>query len=357
METSDLDSLLDKYKIRADLTHRVGLEDCSGVRAFKVEGNEIGSDLLELYILDIPEGRQIACYPHLVGDKFDRLNRACASKASRAIKEITKFNRKGKFALHLHILRAAPGYRLWEAFGGLGIEVPQLWIRPRYKRISYRDHLIEDKHLEIVYRDFESLPKNEDLMLIVPDTIASGRSMVLSIEELLRASLEVRSRVRELMLYGFVSLEGVEFLQERAKKWGIKLTAFALESITPLAFNRYDMPLYGADESYWEKTGKVKLLGGITDRSVLKAFLPKYVPGCDQPGDFSARQKRLFNGREYELGGIAQHLKNSIKLIEDLERIPNCLESWQTEIAERELIRLREVLSLYQKNLEEKEKN
>lgn len=347
MRVGNLDSLIEKYKLRIDLTQPIELPSYSSTKAFKVKSSELEEDFLDLYVLDILEGRQIACYPHLVGAEFDRLNKACASKASKAIYKIAGFKQQKHAFLHLHLLRAAPGYRLWEAFKKIGVVLPQLWIRPRYKLTSYRDHLSEDRSLEIIYKDFECLPKNKDLVIVIPDTIASGHSMNLSIGELIKVCSQVNSKLKQIILYGFISLDGLKLLQEKAKKLEVKLIAFALESLTPLASNKYDMPLYGVDESYWEKAREIKRVGGIVDLSTLKSYLPEYVPGCDQPGDFSARQTKLFNGLNYEKGDIKQHLINTIKLIKRLEQIPNCFEPWQAKIAEAELVKLRGTLPAY----------
>ena len=72
-------------------------------------------------------------------------------------------------------------------------------------------------------------------------------------------------------------------------------------------------------------------------------YLHEFVPGSDQPGDWSARQSRLFNGQGYEGGDIAGHLENSIRLMKSLIEIGE-LRDWQQKIASDELLRLERAL-------------
>jgi hypothetical protein len=141
-------------------------------------------------------------------------------------------------------------------------------------------------------------------------------------------------------------MSGLKLISETTKKHGIELMAFAIEDITDLTFNGYDMTLYGVDESYWEETGKIRELGSIVDIETLDRFLPEFIPGSDQPGDWSNRQTTIYTTKERsEKGEIKIHLQKSIKLVNSLFKISN-FEPWQQKIAEKEL----KLLSIELKN-------
>jgi hypothetical protein len=110
-------------------------------------------------------------------------------------------------------------------------------------------------------------------------------------------------------------------LKKTAEKYGFRLIAFAMEDVMELAYNNYDMSIYGLDLSYWEAFQKTRKLSSVTPLPVLEVCLPDFVPGSDQPGDFSSRQRLLFNGIEWERGVIFCHLANSIRFIRDLRMI------------------------------------
>jgi hypothetical protein len=103
------------------------------------------------------------------------------------------------------------------------------------------------------------------------------------------------------------------------------------------------MPLYGIDEANWQRTHAIRKIGSTIDRTSLEEYIPNFVPGADQPGDWSARQSELFNGVSQEPGDIIGHLGNSIRLIKSLCEI-DCLEPWQKHIAEKELDLLQKTL-------------
>ncbi len=90
-------------------------------------------------------------------------------------------------------------------------------------------------------------------------------------------------------------------------------------------------------KSYWEETGKIRELGSIVDIETLDRFLPEFIPGSDQPGDWSNRQTTIYTTKERsEKGEIKIHLQKSIKLVNSLFKISN-FEPWQQKIAEKEL--------------------
>lgn len=244
------------------------------------------------------------------------------------------------------ILRAAPGYQLHRAAAKL---IPDSFrtvhIRPRYTHTSYRDHDgVMQRQLNVVYENFVELPKNRDIVLIMQDTVASSKSAEVSIEAAMRHCEEVGSRIRKWILYGFISLEGAKLLDKVAQSYGIPLVVFAMGNLTALCANNYDMPLYGVDEWLWRKNHTVHKLGALVDRTTFVEYVKELVPGSDQPGDWSARQSKLFTGSGYEDGNIQGHLENSTRLINSLLEIGTFSE-WQKQLAHNELRLLNEELA------------
>jgi hypothetical protein len=91
---------------------------------------------------------------------------------------------------------------------------------------------------------------------------------------------------------------------------------------------------------------KKRELGSIVDIETLDRFLPEFIPGSDQPGDWSNRQTTIHTTKKRsEKGEIKTHLQNSIKLVNNLLKISN-FEPWQQKIAEKEL----KLLSIKLKN-------
>ena len=269
-----------------------------------------------VYIVDTTEGARIASEPEIVGDEFLNLNLEASMSAARAMKNILSFERPIVF---LHILRASTGYMLHKAFAASSMQFYEAFVRVKYVKESYRNHT--RREIKVVYKKFENIPKG-DVTLIAADTIATGSSIEVAIrtaqEELLRNDVTIE----ELVLYGFISKKGLEKVYKVSQDLGIKsFYAFAMQDITPLAYNGYDMPLYGPDESLWSREKKFKLLGSIVDVSTLERMLLEYAPGMDQPGDWSERQKMLFNGYGFEQGDIASHLERSLLLLEKLRKL------------------------------------
>jgi len=97
--------------------------------------------------------------------------------------------------------------------------------------------------------------------------------------------------------------------------------------------------------------GETRCLGSIVDVQTLRAFLPIYVAGLDQPGDWSERQRSLFDGFSSETGDIVGHLRKSVGLVESLREI-NSRQPWYDDfhdgIALVELGRLREAVREYE---------
>jgi len=319
---SIIDVIIDVFGIEVDLTEEVQVPGVSeGTRVFRVRGFP---EDCEVYIIDTEAGREIACHPHIVGEELSCLALEAARDAAKAILELTSLSEYDDEAIvYEHVLRAAPGYRLHEALRDAGVGFREVWIRPRYITPSYRDHDEEAaKRIEIVYEDFSNLPRRELLLILKPDTEASGRTGEAALRRLAEVAEERNSAVQELIVYGFISRPGVEAIYRAAKSLGFERAYFfAIGNVTALCHNMYDMPLYGPDESYYAERGEMRLVGSITDFSSLERYLPEFIPGADQPGDWSARQTMVYTGYDYEPGGIDRHLRNSIALIERLWEI------------------------------------
>jgi hypothetical protein len=345
LETTSVDSIIQEHGIKVDSTKAISprsIHIAKDIRVFDAEYKSI-----KAYLIDTPETRRIACYPHVVGAELETLAYAAAEKSLPAILELSQIDghQEGGIVFE-QILRAAPGYQLDHAAKKL---IPgnfrTVYTRPRYTHTSYRDHDgVVQRQINVIYEDFSELPNGKDVYIIMQDTVASGRSAEISIEEALRHCEEVGSRIKKWVIYGFISLEGLEILQEIAESRGVPLIAFAMGNLTALCANKYDMPLYGVDEWLWRKDHQVHKLGALVDRRTLLDYVPEVIPGADQPGDWSARQTRLYNGLGYEQGDVPGHLENSARLIKGLLEI-GTLTEWQRQLALKELEVLQAELS------------
>lgn len=343
-----IDGLIKEFGIDVNSTEPIHIPGLKrSTRIFKVNRPDLIEDL---YIIDTPEGRDMACHPHIVGRALEVLCLRSAAEAAKAICRLTEISKtKNNSIVFEHVLRAAPAYRLHDGFrkSNPGIKFNEVWVRPRYKKPSYRNH--GTKALEIIFENFKSLPSNENLIVFKPDTEATGRSGQIAMETIVKKCGEVGSEIDRMILYGFVASPGLKVLKKTAKKHGIKLSAFAVGNITDLAYNKYDMTVYGPDESFWRARGRIRKLGSIIDRTTLESYLPHFVPGSDQPGDWSSRQSVLSTGTGTEGGNIEGHLQNSAKLIKNLREISKGQSwySWQDRIVENELRLLQATIKRY----------
>ncbi len=333
----NIDEIINVFRIDVDSLERLrvpGLRKTTGV--YRVRRPDLIEDL---YIVDTPDGRDIACNPHLVGRSLQSSCFRSAVEAAKAIEFLVGLSKREAVVFE-HVLRAGPGYELHDALRALypKLKVREVWIRPYYTTPSYRDHGVDLRKLEVKYENFKALPSNKDMVLLKPDTEATGMSGERSIERAVEEAEKVGSRIDAVVLYGFISQEALKLLNRVAEKHSFKLIAFAMEDVMELAHNKYDMPMYGLDLSYWEDFQRIRKLSSIAPISVLEACLPTFVPGSDQPGDFSSRQSLLFNGTGWEHGTIFCHLANSIRLIRDLQMISKD-EPWyeHDEIIKRKL--------------------
>lgn len=346
LKASQVDSLIQEYGVNVDATRPVELKTShlpKGTRIYQIEYSSLNA-----YVIDTLMTRRIACHPHVVGKELEKLALEAARQSLPAILELSRhdMSEEDSEVVFEQILRAAPGYQLHQVASQL---IPDsfrtVYIRPRYTHTSYRDHDgMVQRQLSIVYEDFSNLPRQKGILLLMQDTVASSRSAEVSIEAAMDHCDEVGSRIKKWVLYGFISLEGLKVLDKVARNHGISLIAFAMGNLTALCANNYDMPLFGVDEWLWQRKHEVHKLGALVDRTTFSEYLQEFIPGSDQPGDWSARQSRLFTGTGYENGDIPGHLENSIRLIKSLLTIGN-FSDWQEQLALKELNMLQKKLA------------
>jgi hypothetical protein len=342
-----IDRMIQEYKIDTDSTRIVKTRKAKVGKKTRIY--EVTRTETPTFIIDTPMAREIACHPHLVGELLERRSREAAAEALPTILELSDVGkaREGSEIVFEQILRAAPGYKLQDiASRVLGSAYRTVYLRPRYTHKSYRDHDgVVQREIEIVHQEFSEFPKGKKIVLVMQDTVASGRSGEISIDATLKHCEESGCKIEKWILYGFISEYGLGILHRIAKQNDIVMIAFAMGNLTALSSNNYDMPLYGVDEAHWQKTRTIRKIGSIIDRASLKEYSPDFVPGSDQPGDWSARQSNLFNGISYEPGDITGHLSNSVRHIKSLCEI-GCFEPWQQSIAEKELDVLQKTLQV-----------
>lgn len=343
-----LDAILEAFPVDVSSTTSVQVKGLrQDTRVYRVDTRRSplipeGAHVGEPYIIDTPPGREIACHPHLVGGELMALCLDCAREFYKAIDGLSMTSRDGLAILH--ILRGAPGYRLAEV---MQRRVPILSVRTEYHLDGYRSHA--GREIGVTFRDYSALDSSmRDIStLLIPDTYATGRSAEAAVKDMLEAGF----RPRKMILYGFIAIPALIRLGALASEQGIELVSFAICDITPLAYNNYDMPFYGLDESLYKATGELSRLGSIVDAETLRGVLPSYVAGLDQPGDWSERHVSLFNGHGGDEGDIVGHLRKSLGLIGSLRGI-NSGQPWydelQDSIALKEMEELEKTLVKYE---------
>ena len=342
-----LEKLIKEFNINTTSTEELNLDDLlPTTKVFKARVDLWG----DIYIIDTIEGKEIACCPHIVDRQLEKLATIAAKEAIKVIDQIE--NLSNKKVVFEHVLRAAPGYKLDEAYKNLiGKNLFEVYVRPQYLKPSFRAH--DEADLKIIYEDFNQLPHCEKIFILKPDTEATGRTGRLALQKALEECKKRKTKIEKVILYGFIAYSGLKLISEFLKEKRIALSAYAIGNITPLASNGYDMILYGVDESYYANYGKIKKLGAIVDRKTLESYITTYIPGLDQPGDWSARQHLILtekNSYEENKNAIVAHLKNSIKIINKLRQISNFSE-WQEMIAITELAKLEKTLRKYENSL------
>ncbi len=293
-------------------------------------------DLGDCYILDTPEAQSIAAHPHIVGEELEKL---CLTTANEFKSMVTELGLIDNSTGVLHILRGSAGYMVDAVFPNL----PLINIRTMYTEDGYRSHSDDSRGIEVTYNDYSGQKLDT---LIVPDTYATGRSLEAALFALKNAGLKPST----LIIYGFIAIPSIRRLHKLCETMVCRLVTIALCDITQLAANNYDMTLFGPDEHLHTDTGEMNKLGSIVGDETLQEMAPNFIPGLDQPGDWSERQSSLFNGHEMESGNIKGHLTKSIAFIEELDKI-NRDHVWYNsrveELTNTELVKLRETLEKY----------
>jgi hypothetical protein len=239
----------------------------------------------------------------------------------------------------LHILRGSSGYMVHETLS----EVPLINIRTQYNEDVYRAHMDDDRRIDVTYSDYHETGFDS---LIISDTYATGRSVEAALAHMFEQGLSVE----RVIICGFIAIPGIERVHRLLTEHEVHLTVFAICDITQLYTNNYDMPLYGIDEYIYKKTGEARPLGSIVSLTTLRDMIPHYIPGMDQPGDWSERHNNLFNGYSNEDGDIKGHLGKSIEFIESLDLL-NSQQPWYTqcnrEVTRKEIENCRAALRHY----------
>ncbi|MEM5811325.1 MAG: hypothetical protein QXG91_01105 [Candidatus Aenigmatarchaeota archaeon] len=266
---------------------------------------------------------KMACYPSIVGKSLSFHAKIAAKEFLLSLKELKLSNEN--FVL-LNILRGCLGYELNTVFKNS----KKIYILPKYEKISFRNHV--GKTIKIKFKNFKEMENSkEKFSLIVADTIATGKTMI----KCLRAISNFFERLEKVIFYGFMSLRGASIVKNFCDKFDLKSYFFTISNYSSLAFNNYDMILYGIDESYFNAKKVKRYLFGVCDIEVFKDMVKYYIPGLDQPGDFSSRQEILFDGRKFidNRKFILKHCENNIRLIKTLYLL-SCKEEWFSKVHE-----------------------
>lgn len=178
MSKVDIDRIITEYNIDVNSTTLIKLENLrDSTNIFRVNRSDL---IEELYIIDTIEGKNIACHPHIFGKQLKSQAFNAALEAAKAISQLTSLSKTKRDSIVVeNVLRAAPGYELHTAFRELnsGKWFKDVWIRLKYEKPAYRKHSNElDIGLNIIYEDFNSLPEQKEIVLLKPDTEATGKT-------------------------------------------------------------------------------------------------------------------------------------------------------------------------------------
>jgi uracil phosphoribosyltransferase len=320
----DPDDIANFFPLGLDTTEPVQVDGFGESRLYRVIESRLipmGEPVGAVYIVDSHAGGMVACHPHIVGEDLKTLCREAANDFVKAAKSVGVLTED---AAILHILRAGAGYMVADVMK----EAPIVGVRTEYRTDGYRDHSDDPRRLVVSYRSYpEGL--DEAATIVVPDTYATGRSAEAALLDLIGNGF----RPDRIILYGFIAIPALLRLGALCEEHGVDLYSFAICDLAQLAHNNYDMCIYGPDESLYRETRRRGTLGSVIDRATLRRLLPRYVPGLDQPGDWSERQSLLFDGVANRRGDIRGHLLKSISLIETLMEM-NAGEEWYTETHE-----------------------
>ena len=340
MDQEYLNLIRKRFPVDTGSASRLFLDSVSpSTRVYTVKTSDsplIGEDLGECFLLDTPHAQRIASHPHLVGADLADLSLATAYEFKSMLLELGLI---GESTGILHILRGSSGYKVNEAIP----ELPLINIRTEYTEDGYRSHSDDSRRIEVTYSDYHG----QDLdTLIIPDTYATGRS----VEAALITFRESGHSPKTVIIYGFIAIPAIQRLHNLCRQENCSLITVALCDITQLAANNYDMTLFGPDEYLHTNKKELNYLGSIVGEETLKEMAENFIPGLDQPGDWSERQNKLFNGHGLEDGNIKGHLSKSIKFIEELDKLNRTQEWYNDQIKEMtaiELKSLKETLDKY----------
>jgi uracil phosphoribosyltransferase len=320
----DPDDIANFFPVDLDATEPVQVDGFGESRLYRVTESRLIPRIEPVgavYIVDTHAGGMVACHPHIVGDDLKTL---CREAASHFVKAAKSVGASTEDAAIMHILRAGAGYMVADVMK----EAPIVGVRTEYRTDGYRDHSDDPRRLVVSYRSYpEGL--DEAATIVIPDTYATGRSAEAALLDLIGNGF----RPDRIILYGFIAIPALLRLGSLCEEHGVDLYSFAICDLAQLAHNNYDMCIYGPDESLYRETRRRGALGSVIDRATLRRLLPRYVPGLDQPGDWSERQSLLFDGVANRSGDIRGHLLKSISLIETLMEM-NAGEEWYTETHE-----------------------
>ncbi|MGY0287254.1 MAG: hypothetical protein ACUX7D_00600 [Candidatus Methanodesulfokora washburnensis] len=303
-------------------------KESGSIRLYSVDFPEM-KDFLKVYIFYSEPAFEVAAHPHIVLDEFHNMMR-------RSAEEIAPFivSRVEGDPVLVHVLRAGPGYHLHDALSE-ALDLREVFIRTQYVLNTYMDHRAV-REIKVTYQDFSQLRRG-DITVIKPDTEATGGTGEKVLERI-KIESEIRDcDLRKLILYGYISKEGLLRIARKASSIGFEeVMAIALIDIPHLSSNMYDMPAFGPDLSLWREKKEIRFLGSITDVEIFKKLLMEYVPGVDQPGDFSERQKLLYDGYSWRRGEVEFHLRKSEEAIMTALETGTLTEQ-QKKIAENEI--------------------
>ncbi|MEM0257973.1 MAG: hypothetical protein QXI76_03495 [Thermofilum sp.] len=291
--------------VRTDIVKEAGRVD--GGKAYRA----LVDVQAEAFLLDTDSGLRIASQPELVGSELEEE----ALRAALAAAGLIARRASAKRVVFLHVLRASRGYRLHEALSRGGFQLHEVFVRVAYPGSGAGVH--DSGTASVLLARAGSLPKGEGV-LVVSDTVATGKTLQAALSFLLELAEFKGLKLVEAHIYGFISEAGLRRVAEYLESQGVeKVSFYAVQDLTALSSNNYDMPLYGPDLPSHE-AGELRTLGGVASEETLARMLPRYFPGMDQPGDWSERQCVLYNGESYERGRIRDHLERSLKALERL---------------------------------------
>ncbi|MBI5332290.1 MAG: hypothetical protein HZB65_01840 [Candidatus Aenigmarchaeota archaeon] len=310
-----------------------------------------------VYIINTPEITAIGSHPSIVGESHSDMCRRAADETFKVLKYVNRDSLDD--FINCLVLRAAPGFKIGEAAEQADYVFPQATIRPRYVKPSFRDHDGSAvKTLEILNSDFSKVPDNKELTLLKFDTEASLGTTEKVLPFILEELGKRNSSIKKVIFGGYVSGPSISKIVRLAKKHNFESEIYAWGNVTGLYSNNYDMPVYGPDEALWREKKRISFINSVIPLEILEKYADIFIPGADQPGDWSARQSEVFNGVEYEKGEIIKHLSGSIEFIGNLYKMFHMQKreeqdfgflDYHGKLMETEISNMQDILDIYLK--------